>query len=509
MALASDSSGSQHRRVDEERVRQLLAAGGESWALDYKSELHPDDKRQLLALAKDVGAMAARGGDIVVGADETGATTGRVSEHDREQFDEARLRDKLKRYLGPRVALRTGVHDIDGQLVAIVAVEPHPLGVCMMAADGNHEAGSEFRTADVFVRRGTQSVRWSETEVAEFIERTREQQRESVRVEVREEWQSAMGVAEAAAAVRRAPVVATSWALDLDTLVETVLQDLRQGDEVALRRLLVGLTRETALAARGPRGIERSAELLDRAVALVAEMVVIHRDDLFGDILRRLAASYETALVNEHPASAVRAPVLGLMMLERLYAVGALLVRDGRLDLVRAVATQAVRSRRGEVPFLIANIQRQARRGNFMHLIDGGRPLHTWVLSRAAEAADRNHWLVPDMLGDDDRLTTSLCEFDVLCELAAMSTSGGPSSRLVFGNFAGWFSERTDPIVAELLDRSSGARAAIFPQDDQALADALRLIEHSGQAGWGSVMPPWDGFEDERIRRFLGAHPAR
>jgi hypothetical protein len=94
-AFASLAARPTHPPVDEERVRAVLA-GSESSALDYKRELHPDDKRHLVRAARHIAAISARGGDIIVGADNGGKPTGLVTERDQELFDEARLRDKLK-----------------------------------------------------------------------------------------------------------------------------------------------------------------------------------------------------------------------------------------------------------------------------------------------------------------------------------------------------------------------------------------------------------------------------
>lgn len=394
------------------------------------------------------------GGDLVIGADPSGEPTGLVTERDVQLLDEASLRDMLGRWLPPGVALRTAVHVFDGRAVVIVAVEPHPLGLCIMAADGAHADGLEFRAGDVFLRRGTQSVRWSVSEAEEVVQRIRRSQREGVRVEVRQEWEAAMRVAGAASTWQAAPLAALNWALDLDTFVETAFERLRAGDEIAMRRLIVGLPRDVALLSRSGHGIERTAELLDRVVALLGQCLVTGRDDLFRALLRRLTMTYQSALANPHPAASVPA---------------------------------------------VAELQ------GFLRIVDRHRPEHCWVLSRAAERAAENGWLLPDLLEDDERVISSLCVFDLLCGLAAADGAGTDGARLAFGNFAGWHAHRIDPAVLLLLDADGPLRRAIFTGDDVALARALACLRDIVPRRWGG-MTPWDGFEDERITRFVAAH---
>jgi hypothetical protein len=59
-----------------------------------------------------------------------------------------------------------------------------------------------------------------------------------------------------------------------------------------------------------------------------------------------------------------------------------------------------------------------------------------------------------------------------------------------------------------LLLEDETARSAIFPEDDQLLAESLRAL---GKIGSGEFffVNGWDGYEDDRIRGFLEAHPLR
>jgi hypothetical protein len=97
-------------------------------------------------------------------------------------------------------------------------------------------------------------------------------------------------------------------------------------------------------------------------------------------------------------------------------------------------------------------------------------------------------------------MMTSLCQFDLLAALTAIANSESHHASIVHANFAGWFSQRTDPIVVDLLNPASDVRHAIFPGDDTELAEALVALAQYAGPRYGI---PWDGYEDERIVEFL------
>jgi len=288
--------------------------------------------------------------------------------------------------------------------------------------------------------------------------------------------------------------------MDRAALVEVVVEQLRAGDEIPLRRLLLQLPREFATYSKEPRGINRAADTLDRCAALLIEFLVIGRNDLFNDLFHRLVASFESAVANPHPASAFPAPVLGLMQMERVYAVGAFAVREKRFDLVARMAAERVQDGRTGLsePWLVTT-QRVARQHDFLKTVDAHRPEHTWLIGRALDAVSQNEWLAPDAHPGDEGITTSLCEFDLLVSVASMNDAGHADPRFALGNFAGWFSGRTDPMAVTLVDEQSPVRQAVCPRDDEFLANALAVIENVAQTRWGVLVPAWDGFEDARV----------
>lgn len=162
-------------RLDADRLRELIAEQHEYEGLDYKSTSDPRNQRDLVELAKDIAAMSAEGGYVVVGSAGDGTAVGIEGNHVRRDFDEARLRGQLRRWL-PEIDLRCAVHDLEGLTVALIWVGGHPDGFAIMAADGQYqdEAGNVvtvFREADVWVRRGSSSIRASYQDMVQLRRR--------------------------------------------------------------------------------------------------------------------------------------------------------------------------------------------------------------------------------------------------------------------------------------------------------------------------------------------------
>ena len=106
--------------LSDERIAQLLRLQAESDQLDYKEKIGLNG-RDLVELAKDVGAMGVRGGHILGGVDDGGRLSGQMDEVDRRPFDEASLRSKLRKYLPDSARLRSRVLERDGNVIVAIS----------------------------------------------------------------------------------------------------------------------------------------------------------------------------------------------------------------------------------------------------------------------------------------------------------------------------------------------------------------------------------------------------
>ncbi len=170
--------------VSRQRVETLLGVD-EHEQLDHKRRLDLGDRRDVVELVKDIAAMMARGGDILIGTDDDdGVISGDMDEALARKFDEAKVRDQIARYLDPNFRIRVGVHRFSEGWVVALNVEPSPDGIAVVRADGAYQierggvmkASTVLRPGDVFVRRGSKSERWNQADVRDLIVRIRERE---------------------------------------------------------------------------------------------------------------------------------------------------------------------------------------------------------------------------------------------------------------------------------------------------------------------------------------------
>ncbi len=75
--------------VGRDRLLTLLAQQAESVTLEFVGDCDLSERREVVELASEVGALAARGGSLVVGVDDHGHPTGMLDERKAGLLDEA------------------------------------------------------------------------------------------------------------------------------------------------------------------------------------------------------------------------------------------------------------------------------------------------------------------------------------------------------------------------------------------------------------------------------------
>jgi hypothetical protein len=194
-----------------------------------------------------------------------------------------------------------------------------------------------------------------------------------------------------------------------------------------------------------------------------------------------------------------------LALIERVYALGALAVRKRRWRAVSELTLQrpeVLREYRYRSWLRHAHVM--ASRAGLLRDPDAER-VGASLLQLALAHIVATPELRPDYEPDDDRLLSSLAQFDILADLAVTSIAGSVQSAGVYPHFRRFYGYRSDPAVVTLLE-DEDARSEIHPESDAKLAQALRDL---GQIGSGEFfyVNGWDGYEDERIRSFLAEHP--
>ncbi|MGM7669610.1 AlbA family DNA-binding domain-containing protein [Microbacterium sp. A93] len=215
-------------RVDEEKLYELLNAGAEFSALDFKQTLVLAEPKKKLDFVKDCAAMMnlPGGGYIVVGATDDGQLVSEIEPPKKAMFDSASLGEIVRGYVDSHVDIRAQFHPQvrtgsgTGPMV-LIYVAPPPDGLpAVISQDGtwtgNGRPKAVFHAGTVFVRRGTsnsvathQSWAWI---LENYRNRVRTEAQSDVQVLVRRV------VEQMGAGVREEPV-APDVAMDPDTFV--------------------------------------------------------------------------------------------------------------------------------------------------------------------------------------------------------------------------------------------------------------------------------------------------
>ncbi len=516
--------------VTEDQLRLLLDQQSETEILDYKSELDLVDKakksRAQVELAKDVAAMlSGRGGHLVIGVDENGTPTGLLSVAQVAQLDESRLRKRLEKFIPEGLEIRVASHEIGGTRVALIHVSPHPDGLVVMKADGFYldgkKEGPVFREGDVFIRRGTESRRLGQAELRRHLADLRRRVEEEARAEALRSVAPVIEQSQRAEAISFGAADRLNWALDRQTLVSAVTEQLRRNDEVPLRLLIESAPAQasrllTPDPEEEPEDLDSNQDaaradlgaLLDKIAALAARGLVLQNDTLLELTIEALRSIYD-GVADEYGrerSDLMLAPAeVWLALIERVYALGALAVRKRRWRAVTELTLQrpeALREYRYRSWLRHAHVM--AARAELLRDPRAER-VGASLLQLALAHIIATPELRPDYGPDDNRLLSSLAQFDILANLAVTSTAGSVQSAGVYPHFRRFYGFRSDPAVVALLE-DEDARSEIYPESDAELAQALRDL---GQIGSGEFfhVNGWDEYEDERIRSFLAEHP--
>ncbi|MGW4718195.1 RNA-binding domain-containing protein [Nocardia sp. NPDC004260] len=488
--------------VSEEKVKALLALGTELMNLDYKSEVDLNDHPSLVEFAKDVAAMRACGGYIVIGADDQGQLTGDMTEPLAKQFDEANLRQKLEKFLHPTHVI-PAQHVVNGSHVVLVYVPRHPLGFTVVKALGEYPKHGKpkhvLRPGDVFLRRGTSSVRWEEAEVEDLLAardaRLREQHRQEFAATVAAIQAGAQGQS-----IAHGPAQALTWQLDKASFDGAVLEMLRQRDLVPVRLLLLGAPGD-ALAAADREDIDEYRTILDRLISLAGIALTLDHDDTATSVIDQLAKIYCYPPVPRHTDPKLLA-LLWLEIVFRAEALGGLAVYLGKWDIVRRLALQP--SPEAFWPTWLRHGLTMGYRSELFPKINGQNELgglipparritHHLPALRPYVVDDSGYEAEPGTaIPDRDQVLDALCGFDALAALIVTTRPGrraGEQDSGYYPSFGNYYSRRSEPWWAKLATDHHFRTALLGEVNDEALGDAMLEVaestRHMGVGGFG------------------------
>lgn len=508
--------------LSDEKLAELLAFQTEYPELDYKSTIDLTTTAGKVELAKDVAAMQVRGGYIIGGVNNHGALSGQLDGVDHRRFDEASLTPTLLRWLNGPLELRTRVAEREGHTVVVIFVGRHPSGCAFFRKDGMYTKNDRevvvFRAGDVFWRDGTRSVRMTQQGLEQVIERRitdaksawLEEQRE-----IRRRERADLQATYEGRQLSTAPLGAVSVDLDAGALPLAALELVRQGDTIALQHLL----KQAVGRARGL--IERDeletelADVLDKLTCLAATFLEYEQDEWLKRVVTTFTEIYSMPL-REGDAVAFgyssridpreKAPRVRLLVIERVFGLGALAVRRGDWESVRILTLQRPERLSEYDANWLRHALTMASRAQHLEERKDGQTLEISLLSIARSDVARMKCLRPDGVADDDDLViTSLAQFDILSNIVAVDDAADTAMLVFYTNFARFHQVRIQPIIERLLTDPE-MRRTLFTRGDGDLARALATIgERARSDGWR-----FDGFESWEgtpVEKFIAEHP--
>jgi len=474
---------------------------------------------------KDIGAMCVHGGYLAIGADDHGAVTG-LPAGQAALLDPSPLNAKIAKYLdGVRVTSAVhAVKDAAGveREVALVFVPPHPDGFAIFKQDGKHGDGRDakgvfqFRRGSVYVRHGSDSEVWVQSDVDVVRRRLVAMEKDRWRRELAADLDVVLPAATTAQSVAAGPSALYSWQLDNRGFEQATVELIRRDDDVPVRQMLRAASGEVRrLIEQDARALDDDVPTLLDRIASVATLGIDLERVRFADLaLAALFELYDWSVGLEvRVALQERAGVLVLRIAERLYAIGSLAVRRQAWQQVRELVLRPVpalaSARRSHTWHRHALTE--AATASLLDQKDGQPPISLLLFARSAAAKVPS--LRPDLVGDVpeqlsrvDPLLSSLCQFDLLVTvLSGVAVNAADKTTLLgvsYPNYARADGERANGIVPTLLF-DLAAKAALLPcVNDRVIARVLYIADEVAQKEafryWG-----WEGYTDAGVMEFI------
>ncbi len=404
-------------------------------------------------------------------------------------------------------------------MVVLIYIGPHPSGCAVFQTDRQYARGKEtvirFRAGEIFWRDGTRSVRISQQGFEGIVRKRIEREKGDWLREHQELRRDEFEQLQAAYESRRiseAPLGALGLDVDTDTLINGVLELLRRGDTIALEHLF----REAVRRARPIFGQEdfetELGDVVDKLACLAATFLSYDQSALFNRAVAVLAEIYNLGMGPQARAMdfatridpGARAPRLWLLVMRRVFGLGALAVRLQRWDAVRTLTLQRPQGLDDHYNSWIRHALTMGVRGGHLHQQGPGEPVVN-LLSLARLDVDRLACLRDDgVAGDDEEVLNSLVQFDILSSLVSIADAGRADTAVFYTNFAPFRSDRVEPIVERLL-ADAEMRSVIFPLADSPLAQALQAIARMAYEEGARYGGFW-GFDTSNVEDWIRQH---
>jgi hypothetical protein len=516
-------------RTDEEKLHELLAAGAEEAALDFKASLDLSGKasKDSVEFAKDAISMGnlPAGGYLVIGVDDQGAPAHAQPPVAAEQFDSATLRAKVARYVEAPVHVVSQAHKVDGRTIVLIYVAPNPDGLPVPTssigqyAKSDGTMGSVFGEGEVLTREGTSNVRLRYAHWHGLLDRYRN----VVRAEARRDADDLIRqVVEGlrAGGSNTAPSVPLAAGMDHETLAEALVALFESGSTVRVQQFLNNAALRSGTGT--PEDRETRLGALDQITVVACQAVLYRQDDIYRLAIAALERAYKARLPTPNSIQRVgneadRAQHY-LDVLIRVLAIGALVVRRQAWELLPDLSNRPVKEGGYEWLSWLRHAVTMASRARLLQDDEGnGRGGQALSLARALVAASPalrpdygtdTELPKPDVLADDDWLLNSLCEFDLWwCILAFASRPSARDGAAYYPSCAAFHQWRAQPTLIHIATEPAVRQAAFGPAADELIAKAMLTVVRTATVqsyqygGW------WNEFADDpRVAKYVTDH---
>ncbi|QBX55065.1 ATP-binding protein [Nocardioides seonyuensis] len=516
-------------RIDREKVLELLAAGGEQEALDFKATLDLADTGARLDFVKDALSMGnlPEGGYIVLGVKDDGTLAVNDDPLDLtgRPYDPSKLRDHVKNWCEAPVNITSAQHDVEGRNVVLIYVFPNPDGLPVPAsktaeaptADGKMR--TVFRQGEVLLREGPTNVRLRYSHWNTLLARYRQQARDEARHDADALVNRVVQSLDAAQPGGKTEIPLDE-AMSGEALITAVGALFEAGATVQMRRFL-NTVRATASTPRNNADRDRA---LDALGLIACQAVLYDQKDTYNAAIEALWRVYNAGGSSpQHVLSTGADRDTGehlLAVILRVYAVGALVVREKRWGYLTSLVLRSVdvSPTYGYASWLRHGLVYAAR----VDLLQGdeGRHRGGQALSLARALIAGRAPLRPDYavdvalppaedLASDDWILNSLCQFDVWwCVLARASTEAdGFHGGIFYPSCAAFHQYRSQPAI-DAIALNEEARQLAFPGvPDLTTATALAVVVEVSVRESQNYGGFWVGIdENPRVTAWVAEH---
>lgn len=288
-----------------------------------------------------------------------------------------------------------------------------------------------------------------------------------------------------------------------------IIEALDNNKDSTVRRTLKTLARSAKITAVG-ESIESATGDLDQLTKAVAAFVEVDSLDWLNHGLTGFVRVYETGFSDEGFARHHQGTVEGIhpaklwwQIYLRILTLGAFAVREENWAAARSIAMQ----RPDGYDFKRTNnwlrhAQTEAARGRFYNYEPNNGKTIQSPLTFAAELAAAHESLHLGTTGELEKLLPSLCQFDALADIAAISEAGTLDGSNYCPNFDIFPTRYTEPFFRKLVS-DDNLRETVAPGvEDKRLCAYMDAIS-SKASPHGFWTDGWEGFDDPTILNWM------